>query len=353
MKRYAAISIVERSIKIRRRRVLPHAGEIVANIGQELGPVQVVARAPREIDFRILPVSERLGISEDEVLNLMTVKVGDQVEAGASLMQHRRMWRKKKVVSPIHGHVYDVVNGRIILQKSTDWLELRALVRGRVASQVANRGVEIEVTGALMQAQWGSGKEAFGKLAVLAYSPEEPFFPQQLQADLNGRIIAVGIIDNEDALHKAEEAGIRGIIAASMSASLADVARELAIPIVLTDGWGRIPMAKPIFDMLRDLDEQELSLFANADYALGERPEIIVPHSEIPKTTIADIRKPIAVGKQVRIIRPPYQGKMGTIVYLYRMSSDTPLGVKTMGADVVFDDGRRVFVPLANIDIMA
>lgn len=350
MKHFTPTTIVEPSIKIRRQRLLPTVGEVSVRIGQEVSPVQVVARTPRTTRFRILPLGEWLKMSPEGVAESLLVTPGQRIEMGSPLIRYRRMLRTEEVTSPVNGVVFAVQNGRLILQEQSDWLEMRAMVRGRVAGLVPNRGVELEINGAVAQGRWGSGKTSVGRLLVLANSPDETFLPSQLGADVSGRIIAVGIIDEEQPIRRAEDAGVRAIIAASMPSHLRETAVNCTMPILLTEGWGRLPMNERIYQLLLTKNEEETTVFAHPQDHFGQRPEIIIPSSEPPKANFADIRKPLAIGQPVRLTRAPYQGQIGEVVQIFQLSKGTSVGIKAPGADVVLANGQRVFVPLANLD---
>lgn len=350
MKRFTASTIVKPSIKIRRRRLLPTAGEVVARVGQNINAAHVVARTARDLNFRVLPVSDRLGIPPEKLPDLVTVGAGDQVEAGTVLMHKKRLWRSQQIVSPVNGVIYAIQNGRIIIQERTDFLELRALVNGRVASIIPNRGVEIEVIGALAQAVWGSGKETFGKLLMVASAPDDAFSTAQLSSNTSGNILATGPIESEESIRRAEEGGVRGLVASSMPAHLHPAAVHSTLPILLTEGWGHQPMALPIFELLRQFSGREATLLGKYTPEQPVRPEILIPTDETPQANITSVRKPLALGVRARITRAPYAGQMGEIVHIYKLGHTTPVGVRAHGADLILSDGRRVFVPLANLD---
>ena len=66
MKEFYRSIVIQAHTKIRRARVLPKGGEIVVRVGQEVSPIQVVARTTMASDFAILSAVDKLGIAPEE-----------------------------------------------------------------------------------------------------------------------------------------------------------------------------------------------------------------------------------------------------------------------------------------------
>ncbi|MCZ7669329.1 MAG: hypothetical protein M5U34_20205 [Chloroflexi bacterium] len=107
---------------------------------------------------------------------------------------------------------YGVKQGRLIIKQTGEIFELRALLPGRVVKIYPERGVLLETYGALIQGIWSTADEVMGKIKLLTFSPDGFIFPEQLNADLSGMILAIGHIDQAHILEKASDTGVRAII---------------------------------------------------------------------------------------------------------------------------------------------
>ena len=343
---------VQTQTKIRRERVLPKGGEIVVRVGQEVSPIQVVARTTMASDFAILSASEKLGVDPAEVSDCLRVEKGAQVEAGAVVASRKRFFGERQVVSPVDGVFFDVVNGRIAIQPTSDWLELRALVTGRVVSYVANRGVMLETSGSLIQAAWGSGQEGVGRLKVVGNAPNTVLTPEHLSGDVTGQVLCIGSLHDLELFHRAEDLGVRGLIVGSTSADVCRASQASPLPLIVTDSVGHSGMADPIFQLLQQADGRSVSLFGAYNAEAGQRPEIIMPQAAALGPDTTTIKKTIELGQLVRILSPSHAGKVGTVKHIYARQRPLSIGLKVPGVDVALADGQVLFVPSANLEVI-
>lgn len=343
------MTIVQRMVQIRRERLLPIAGEVVAAEGQEVSPIQVVARTPRDSDYQIIPASEQLRIDPATLADYLEVEPGAAIETGTLLLQKKGFPRSKKLVSPVSGLFLGVRNGRLILRQSSEWIELRAMLRGRVVRIIMDRGVELEVNGSLVEAVWGSGKEAYGNLKLVTRTADAPLTSEMLDLETSNQILVVGHLDDAEVLEQAEQNEVRGIIAGSIRADILSAAEAVSFPVLITDGIGQQRMAAPIFQLFLQAEKQEATLFGQSDRT--RRPEIIIPQSGT-STAPARGTEPLTVGQAVRILRAPHSNEVGEIVRLYERTRTTAVLSPTHGADVQLPDGNITFVPFANLDTL-
>lgn len=352
MEAFYRSTVIQAQTKIRRERVLPKGGEIVVRVGQEVSPIQVVARTTMATDFAILSAAEKLEVSPAALAEHLRVEKGSAVEAGMVLASRKRLLGERRVVSPVDGVFFDVVNGRIAVQPTSDWLELRALVAGRIVSYVGDRGVTIETSGGLIQAAWGSGQEGVGKLKLISTAPDAVLTPDQLNNDVTGQVLVIGCLNDLEQFHRAEDLGIRGLIVGSTTAAICRASQRSPLPLIVTDGIGQHGMLPPIYHLLQQANGRSASLFGNYDAATGQRPEIILPQAATLGLEATTVKKGLNLGQLVRILGATQADQVGTIKYIYRRLQSTPIGVKTAGVDVELTDGRTVFVPTANLDII-
>lgn len=352
MDEYYRATMIQTQTKIRRERVLPKGGEIVVRVGQEVSPIQVVARTTMASDFAILKAAEKLDVEPDELTKYLRLEKGDPVEAGSVLASRKRLLGERQVISPVDGIFFDVVNGRIAVQPTSDWLELRALVAGRIVSYVGDRGVIIETSGSLVQAAWGSGREGAGKLKMVSAYPNSVLMPDHLDIDATGQVLAMGVLDSLEQFHRAEDLGVRGMIAGSTTAEICRASMASPLPLIVTDSIGGSRMAEPIFQLLQQADGRSVSLFGAYNAEAGQRPEIILPQAAALGLDATTVKKTLIPGQPVRILNMAEASEVGTVKRIYHRLHPTAIGVKTSGVDVALSDGRELFVPTANLDVI-
>lgn len=352
MKEFYRSIVIQAHTKIRRARVLPKGGEIVVRVGQEVSPIQVVARTTMASDFAILSAVDKLGIAPEELGEYLRVEKGASVEAGAVLASRKRLLGERQVVSPVDGIFFDVVNGRIAVQPTSDYLELRALVAGRVVSYVSNRGVMIETSGSLIQAAWGSGQEGAGQLKMVTNTANAVLTPEHLGGDVTGQVLAIGVISNLELFHRAEDLGVRGLIVGSATAEVCRASQDSPLPLIVTDGIGSGGMVPSVFQLLQQANGRSVSLFGQSSAEAGQRPEIILPQAAALGVEAVPVKKILERGQLVRLLDSAHAGKVGTIKHIYNRLQSTAIGMKVPGVDVELPDGQTLFVPTANLDVI-
>jgi hypothetical protein len=342
-------------IKIRCERRLLRPGETTVRVGNTVSPNQVIARMPEQVQYYIVPGNELLGVQPAAITDYLLVDIGQTVELGAPLLQKKSLFGSKTVKAPVAGKVSAVQNGRIIMESIAHLVELRAMVKGRVTNFVGDRTIIVETQGTLIQGLWGSGVETFGPLKVTAEQPGQPLTAGDLNKHENN-ILATGTIQDEAILEQAAFEEIPGLIVGTMSARLCDMAHQLQLPLILTDGIsshdsgesGPHYMSQPLFDLLRQWDGHETSLLMSADS--HHKPEIIIPH----QTTTGQIQppayQPLTKGQTVRLLRTPYKGQLGRVITLLNTARPTATGIKTYGAMIALADEQTVFVPYTNME---
>jgi hypothetical protein len=313
----------------------------------------VVVRAPRETGFLIMRAGEELGFRPDEVADRLLVEEGAAVQKGTALLRRRGLFgRGKGYLSPVDGVFRQLHNGSLIIEKTPELIELRALMQGHVASVISGRGVVLEASGSLVQAVWDSGREGYGKLRSATTGPAAQLEEGQVGSDVHGCIVVAGQIGSLAVLKRAEEYGARGVIAGSMNADTAMAAMGLSFPVVLTDGIGDRPMAEPIFRLLQQSEGREATLFSRDGGRPGSRPEIVIPVPAPAEVDKGPAGQPLVSGRQVRLLRAPYASQVGRVVALHDRPWPGPLGLRLAGADVQLADKQIVFVPYANLELI-
>ncbi len=333
-------------------RVLPWPGEVVARLGQEMTPGQVVARAPEATGYQIFAASETVGVPPEELRDYLLVEEGQTVKRGMPLLRKPgRFGRSKEFKSAIDGIVHLIRHGNLVLQQIPTVIELRAMVRGKVASLVQDRGVVIQVNGTLVEGLWFSGTEAVGPLKVVATEAGEGLVVEQVDQSVRGTVVVAGKLANDEVLQSLEANGAAGIIVGSAPAILCQESKLRDFPLILTDGSRNQGMAEPIFALLQQSQGRETSLVGSA----GDqgRPAVVIP---LP-TEYAGERAPsrpeiLERGRLVRVYGRPEGPHVGKVAHVYNRGKVTGAGFLIPGADVVLSNGEIIFVPYTNLDLI-
>jgi hypothetical protein len=331
---------------------MPTGGRITARRGQQVRPSDIVAEGLLRPEHLLLDIGRGLGMDAKDADHYIQRRAGDEVGEGDVIAGPVGMGRRV-VRTPRAGTVVVAGNGQVLLELEGEFSELRAGYFGMVTEIIGDRGVAIESVGSLIQGVWGNGKINFGLLNLLAHAPDELVTPDRMEVSLRGAVIFAGICEDERVLLSAEELPVRGLILASMDSALAATALKVSYPIVLVEGFGKLPMNPEAFSILTSAAMREVAINAEPWNRIGNtRPEVVIsaPEGAFPEvpTEIASF----AIGQTVRISSAPSKGAVGTLVSLGQSLSVLPSGLRAQTAQVRLASGDSVQVPLANLEII-
>ena len=354
-----------------KKRILPIPGEVLVSQGQQVASDTVVARAELPGKVHVINVVNQLGVSPEDLKDFMVKGEGDRVEKGEVLAENKPLikWFKSSVASPIAGMVETISNstGQVLLREPPRRLDLFSYVDGRVTEVIPGQGARIETTCALIQGIFGVGGETWGPLAMVATRPEETMSAGQLTSTHAGKIVIGGAFVEAEALERAKSIGVKGLIVGGMhdkdlrtllgyDLGVAITGTEsFGFTLVLTEGFGHIPMASTTFELLRTLDGRKASMSGATQIRAGViRPEIIVPRAadEPIGSTGAHLKGGAKIGDPVRVIREPFFGRIGKVVALPSELAMIPTESHVRVMEIQFADGAKAMVPRANIEII-
>jgi len=341
---------------IQRERRLPAGapGEVLARQNERVESTQIVARVHHTQDFRILDVARALRVPRSQVKRYMLKEIGAAVEADQPLAARGGLFRRI-LRAPAKGEIVAVGNGRVLLEVEPELIEVRAYLKGTVTAVTPGRGVVIEAAGAVVQGTWGCGGEAFGVLRVVADRPDEPLKARVIDVACHGAIVIGGAWIDAAALQQAMQLQVRGLIAGSMDGELRALAQAASFPIILTEGFGRAPMAEPIFQLLCGQTGREACISADTRVRYGvTRPEVLIPlPTELRPSPPPPPGTPLAEGALVRVVRPPYHGAVGVVTAVPGKSQRLESGARVYGAEVdLGGNAGTVFVPYVNLELL-
>lgn len=338
--------------RIRRERLLPVRGEVVVSMGGRVGSLDIVARA--DIGrLRPVPLARYLRATEAALPKYMLKKTGDPVEEREIVASKPELFGTLRRIyrAPGAGRIGALQGAWLTIELMETPFELKALYRGTVLNVTPRLGVVIEATGALVQGVWGAGGEGYGVLKKVVDAPDGVLTVDKVDITTRGLVLLAGAGATEDAMRAAAQEHAAGVIVGGLAPHLRQVAQELKLPTIVTDGLGEQAMSAPIFELLASHDGEEtvVNTFAGARNA---RPEVFIPILAAGNTVTPPPTLVAEVGTQVRILSGSYLGQMGKIHLVPTMPHTLESGISSWGAEIEFADGDHQFVPWENLELI-
>jgi hypothetical protein len=361
---------IKEIITIDKERKLPIQGKVLVEEGQEVSFDAVVAETAISGDPVMLDGSTTLGILPEALNDCMVKKIGDSVEKDEVVAKYSMFFGliKRTLTSPLKGTVEAAsdITGQIIIRGSPIPVHVDAYIPGKVVKVLPREGAIIEATGAFIQGIFGIGGERHGKIRVAVAAPDEVLTPDKIGPDDKGNVLVGGSIINLDAIRKAIDLGVAGIVVGGIeSGDLKELMgvdigvaitgeEELGITLIITEGFGQMSMHKKTFDIFKKLDGSMASINGATQIRAGVmRPEVMIPYeAKIKGKSKEELSGGMVPGTPVRIIRNPYFGAIGKVADLPVELQLVETESKVRVLEVELEDGRKVIVPRANVEII-
>ncbi len=277
---------------------------------------------------------------------------GDPVEAGQIVAGPVGLARRT-LRALTDGRAIGLFGGKLLMESGSTPYAVHAGFPGEVVATDGSHVVTIQTSGALVQGVWGNGRRGWGVMRTIGDGPEERLQTDKLDIILRGAILVAGSCDHAAPLHQATELSVRGVVLGSMAAELIPVARRLSFPVLITEGFGSIPMSRPIYNLLSSNAGREAAVEAiGGDAYSTERPEVLIPMAGSQILDRPERVIPFEPGVTVRALRNPYQGVVGTISELKLRPESFPSGLLARSAEVEVEGLGRIIVPLANLEVI-
>ncbi len=364
------LSVAENTV-VRKVRRLPIKGEVLVKVGQRVKAEDVVAQTFLPGEVKPINVVGKLGIQPEELPDLMLKREGDTVRADEPFVRTKGVFGmfKAELKSPIDGTIESIskVTGQVIIRGKPTPLQKLAYVEGTIAEVHSGESATVEVSGTFIQGIFGIGGEVFGLLEVVSSGPDEVLDAANITAAHKGKIIVGGSLVTADAVKKAVQCGVRGIVAGGLNDAdlrgflgyelgVAITGEEtIGLTLVITEGFGRIRMAEGTFKLLKSRAGLLTSINGATQIRAGViRPEVIIPLADKPAKAggESEMDSVLQVGTPLRAIREPYFGRIGKCtalpVELVTLASETKVRV----LEVEFDGGERAILPRANVELI-
>jgi hypothetical protein len=368
-------------------RLLDRPGEVLVRVGDAVAPETVIARAAAAEKPMMLFVASELGVPNDNVQRYLTRPVGSTFNAGDVIARARRGLRTVSVTAPSGGTLLgvDESNGTVTFSVSSGQDALRALVHGEVERINPDYGAVVRASGARVFGILGFGEDAVGELVFGPDRPDREVTPDAVRDLWRGKIVVCGMTVGVPALQKLKQVGVAGIIVGSLAES--DIRRFLTtgasqagtpgteVPprvfwgsrhseapfvatasdapfvIVVTEGFGRVPMAEPMFNFLRGYENQIASIKAATSVdATLRRPEIYITGDASGAGERAS--DDLAAGRTVRLTGSRQLGIVATCE-TGSFPRHNAEGVAEQVTVVRLTGGEIRTVPVANVEVLA
>ena len=361
---YTPALAAEEFVVLRKERRLPIDGEILVEVGQEVGAGDTVARAELPGEVETLRASETLGVEPAGLRSRLALKEGDEVEEGTLLARSSFLFGlfKTEIRSPCPGRIEFVsdITGHLGIRRPPVPVEVRAHYPGRVVETVGREGVVIEARGSLVQGIFGVGGERRGGLIVAS---KGELRPEDVSTEMRGKVLVAGGRATGQALRAAEERGVEAVVASSIDASdLADfLGYEMGVAItgrekvpftlIVTEGFGELAMSERTFSLLESIEGRQGSVSGATQVRAGAvRPEVFVP-LEGGEREARGVSFELNVGSRVRVIRAPHFGQVGEVIALPEALERIETGARVRVARVRLAEGKLVTAPRANLEL--
>ena len=339
--------------------ISPRSGRVVIRevFGREEPPVNV-------------DVAFDLGMRPREVLKSMLVHVGQEVKKSQIIAKKGEMaaYFTKVSTAPISGVVssIDANSGVVTIARPFKEVVVKAYIHGHVAEVMPERGVVVESPAVRIPGIFGVGRETHGELVVVTESPSQVLTADLITAELAGKVVVGGSLATNDALTKALEVGVRGLVtgtahylhlirALSVKLGVGITGQEdIPMTVVLIEGFGHLDMNGEVWDTLKRFSGHEVSVNGATQIRAGAiRPEVVVafPEYDGPVSEERAVDEELAVGQRVRIINEPYFGALGEVVEVPVAPQVVETEAKVPVAMVKLADGRTVTVPRPNVEV--
>lgn len=372
---------VEKDIVIRIRRNLNGKGRINVKLGQEVAPPDIIGTSQLLSGFRSLNLADLLSVSPNQIDKFLKKQIGQRVYKDELLAYKSGgvFGGKKIVTSPTDG-ILDFINsktGEIKMTFLPKQVDLPAGVYGIVEYVNYDHGqVIIKTQVTRIHGIFGSGRSRDGNLVVLG-SREGLLSRIEVSMKLEGHIIVGGSLIFKDGITEAISSNIHGIITGGINAKdyrgMAGgrltfphkLENDIGISVVVSEGFGSIPIGEDIYRALSEFDGKFVSLDGNRAMinlpSFQSKSIIKVKNTALPpisentqnveeegfKTRIGELR----IGMFVRVSGNKYAGEQGKVLAIDKIETVLPSGVKSYLVTLE-TKRRKIQVPVANVEII-
>ncbi len=359
---------------IRKRRLLPIPGEVLVSEGTQVSATTEVAQTA--LPGKVYPVNvvNQLSIAPGEILAYMLKHEGEAIAKDEPIAENKPFikWFKTQVRAPISGTVESIskVTGQVFLREPPEVIRLSAYIDGTIVEVTPQQGVVVESHCAFLQGIFGVGGETAGMITLAVRSPDEVLTAAHVKPEYKDQIVIGGALAQKETFARVRELGVRALVVGGVhdrdlkellgyDLGVAITGTErIGFTLIITEGFGTIPMAKRTFDLLAAKVGQQASCSGATQIRAGViRPEVIIPLSQRNEFQVSSFKFQVSeggikVGDTIRIIREPYFGIIARVKDLPSELQLIPTESHVRVLVATLPDGRDVTIPRANVEMI-
>ena len=359
---------------IRKRRILPIPGEVLVTKGEQVVAATAVAQTALPGKVYPINVANKLSISPSEMLTYMRKHEGETVAKDEVVAENTPFikWFKTQVRAPVAGALENVshITGQVFLREPPQIIRLSAYIDGYIVEVIPAQGVVVESRCTFVQGIFGVGGETAGTIALAVNNPDEVLTAHHLTSEHQGQIVVGGALAQKETFSRARELGICALVVGGVhDRDLRDLlgydlgvaitgTEKIGFTLIITEGFGTIPMAKRTFDLLSAKVGHRASCSGATQIRAGVvRPEVIIPFKQgqefhVLHSTFHVSEGGIKIGDTIRVIREPYFGVIARVkelpFELQQISTESHVRVLV----ATLPDGQDVTIPRANVEMI-
>ncbi len=366
----SGLRVSPRTVVSRTRR-LPLSGQVVVQVGDRVRPDTVVAETYLPGPVHNVNVANALAIAPEDVPGCMLKQRNEPVSKGELIAESKGIFGlfKSSVRCPESGTIEMVseVTGQVLIREPSTPVRINAYLDGRVTELLPGEGVVVETAGACIQGIFGVGGEVHAPIRQTVQSPGDEITGDMVDERCAGQIVCGGSMITLDALRKLIEIGASGVVVGGMRyhdigallgyqiGVAVTGGEDVGLTVVVTEGFGRLPMAERTFELLHSLEGREASMSGATQVRAGViRPEIIIRSDTVeePSERSGSAGRGLESGSLVRLIRKPWFGEIATVASLPERPVRLPTGALARVLEARRKNGEIVTVPRANVEIV-
>ncbi len=363
---------------LRVKRSLKGTGAIKASIGQVVEPKDILGTYDLSGGFSILNIAKNLGISPGEAGNYLKRKIGDKIFKGELLASKKSVFGVRNIISPTDAvlHSYNKETGELTLEYLPVKVFIPAGVYGIVERKTSLNEVVIKTMAHEIFGIFGTGRQREGFLVFLD-GKGNLTSKSHITKDLKGNIVVSGALVYKDAMQAAINLGVSSLITGGVNlqdfvaisgginelsniASITKMGTDIGTDIIVTEGFGPLPLGDDIFDLISKHNGNYCFAYGNSATLLlpvGD-PDIILKLKKVefpkidqnPERVQEVLVKEAQAGQKVRLVWPPFMGVQGRVISVDKSPTLLPSGIYTHLLTV--ETKTKVLkVPFTNVEI--
>ena len=238
-------------------------------------PETIVAQAFIPGRPHLVAVSNQLNIEPSEFDEVMVKSVGDSVREGEVIARYSAFFGlfRGQCQSPATGTIEHIssVTGQVTIREPAAPVAVKAYISGTVTEVLPREGVVVETPAALIQGIFGIGGEGCGTLRIAVKKPTDTLTARQILDGDRGRILVGGVWSPPTPCSgPAKLAWWVWSAAASWTGTSMNTwamksgghhrPRGHSLSLVVTEGFGKIPMAEKTFALFQKLAGETASI---------------------------------------------------------------------------------------------